>query len=232
MIEHRPKSELGGGDFGWLKALHHFHIGGFGNPAHRALGNLYVWNDDTLAPGAGFPMHSHRDVEIVTYVREGYVSHSDSLGSRGRTAAGDVQVMSAGAGIEHAEVGAPDQRTSVFQIWLRPRQRGGEPRWGSKPFPKSNRAGRFVVLASGFSEDTEALMIRADARVLGATLMAGQRLTYNLDPGRKAYLVPTSGKITIGGAVIEARDGAAVREETALHLEALADTEVVMVESV
>ena len=231
MIEHRPVSELGGGDLGWLQALHHFHVGGHGNPAHKALGNLYVWNDDDIAPGTGFPAHAHRDVEIITYVREGYVSHRDNLGNEGRTEAGDVQVMSAGTGIEHAEVGAPDQRTKIFQIWLHPRVRGGKPRWGTKPFPKSDRAGRFVVLASGFAEDTDALVIDADARVLGATMMAGQSLTYDLTPGRKAYLVATSGRITLNGVALEARDGAAVRDELTIHVTALADTEIVLVDA-
>ena len=232
MIEHRPVSELGGGDLGWLKALHHFHIGGHGNPAHKALGNLHVLNDDDIAPGAGFPPHAHRDVEIITYVREGYVSHRDSLGNEGRTDAGDVQVMSAGTGIQHGEVAAPDQRTKIFQIWLHPRKRGGEPRWGTKPFPKSDRAGRFVVLASGFAEDTDALHIRADARVLGATLTRGQSLTYDLAPGRKGYLVATSGRVTLNEVSLEARDGAAIRDERALHIAALADTEIMLVDAV
>ena len=232
MIEHRPVSDLGGGNLGWLKALHHFYVGGHGNPAHKALGNLYVWNDDDLAPGTGFPPHAHRDVEIITYVREGYVSHRDSLGNEGRTDAGDVQVMSAGTGIQHGEVAAPNQRTKVFQIWLHPRERGGEPRWGTKPFPKSDRAGRFVVLASGFAEDTDALLIRADARVLGATFTMGQSLTYDLAPGRKGYLVPTSGRVTLNDVSLEARDGAAIRDERAFRIVALADTEIVLVDAV
>ena len=232
MIEHRPVAELGGGDFGWLRARHHFHIGNHGNPAHKPLGNLYVWNDDDLAPNSGFPAHSHRDVEIITYVREGYVLHRDSLGNDGRTTAGDVQVMSAGTGIEHAERAAPDQRTKVFQIWLHPRARGGKPRWDTKPFPKHDRAGRLVVLASGFAEDTDALVIGADARVLGATLTAGQCLSYDMAAGREAYLVATSGRITLNDLPLQARDGAAVREERTLRIEALADTEIVLVDAV
>lgn len=232
MIEHRPISKLGGGDLGWLKALHHFHVGEWGNPAHKALGNLYVWNDDELAPGTGFPPHSHRDVEIITYVREGYVSHRDSLGNEGRTEAGNVQVMSAGTGIEHAEVGAFDQQTKIFQIWLRPRARGGKPVWGTKAFPQRERAGHFLVLASGFVEDTDALVIRADARVLGATLTAGQTITHDIAPGRKAYLVATGGRITLNQVAMEARDGAAVWEERALRITALADTEIVLVDAV
>ena len=229
MIEHRPVAELGGGDLGWLKTLHHFHVGAHGNPAHRPLGNLYVWNDDDLAPGTGFPAHGHRDVEIITYVREGYVSHEDSVGGEGRIEAGDVQVMSAGTGIVHAETASPDRRTKVFQIWLNPRSPGGEPRWGTRPFPKSDRAGRFVVLASGFAGDTNALMIRADARVLGATLSAGTSLTHDLESDQKVYLVATSGKIAVNGVALEARDGAAVQAERAVRIEAIEDTEIVMV---
>ena len=232
MLEHRPVAELGGGDLGWLKALHHFHIGAHGNPDHKALGNLYVWNDDEFSPGTGFPAHPHRDVEIITYVREGYVSHRDSLGNEGRTEAGDVQVMSAGVGIQHAEVGAPDQLTKVFQIWLRPRSAGGEPRWGTKPFPKTDRAGRFVTLASGFEDDADALRIRADARVLGATMAAGQTLRYKLAPGRKAYLVATHGRITVNGKLIEARDGLAIAHENSVRIEARDDTEIVMADVV
>jgi redox-sensitive bicupin YhaK (pirin superfamily) len=230
MIEHRPKATLGGGDLGWLKALHHFAVGSHGNPAHKALGDLIVWNDDEIVPGAGFPAHGHADVEIITYVREGTVSHRDSLGNAGQTDAGDVQVMSAGTGISHAEVNSHHAPTKVFQIWIRPREKGGAPRWGTKPFPKGDRAGRFVALASGFPDDTEALSIRADARVLGATLAAGQTLTYELGTGRKAYLVPALGKIRLNQVVVETRDGAAARDERALHIEALADTEIVLVD--
>lgn len=228
MIEHRPLGELGGGDYGWLKALHHFHIGSQGNPAHQPLGNLYVWNDDDLAPGTGFPAHSHRDVEIITYVREGAVLHRDSTGGIGRIEAGDVQVMSAGTGIEHAETSAPDQRTKIFQIWLAPRERGGKPHWGTRSFPKGERAGRLVVLASGFEDDQDAIPIRAAARVLGATLAAGDVITHELAQGRMAYLVPTHGRVSVNGTIVEARDGVAVRDETVIRIQAIADTEIVL----
>ena len=130
MIEHRRKAQLGGGDFGWLKALYHFTIGAHGNPAHKPIGNLYVWNDDEMAPGTGFPLHPHADVEIITYVREGIVSHRDSLGHTGQTKAGDVQVMSAGTGIRHTEANAHAVPTKIFQIWIGPREKGGTPIWG------------------------------------------------------------------------------------------------------
>jgi redox-sensitive bicupin YhaK (pirin superfamily) len=187
-----------------------------------------VWNDDDLAPLTGFPAHSHRDVEIVTYVREGHVSYKDSAGGAGQIDAGGVQVLSAGTGIEHAEVSAPGQRTKVFQIWLLPRERGGMPRCETKLFPKAALAGRLVALASGFKEDRDALPIRADARILAATLAAGDTVTYALRNGHKAYLVPTNGPISVNGTIVEARSGVAVRDETVVEICAIADTEIVL----
>jgi redox-sensitive bicupin YhaK (pirin superfamily) len=232
MIEHRPSAKLGGGDLGWLKALHHFAIGVHGNPNHKPVGNLYVWNDDEIAPGTGFPFHPHADVEIITYVREGTVSHRDSIGNSGQTHAGDVQVISAGTGIRHAEENAHDIPTKLFQIWIHPRGRGGKPNWGTKPFPKSDRAGRFVVLASGFSEDVDALPIRADARVSGATLRKGTQISYPLTSGRQAYLVPARGRLKVNGIEIQARDGAAIAEEATVDITAFEDAELVVVETI
>jgi hypothetical protein len=134
-------------------------------------GALVVWNDDEIAPGTGFGQHTHADMEIVTYVRQGVVTHEDSTGNLGRTVAGDVQVMSAGSGISHSEHNHGEDPLKLFQIWLLPRRRGGAPRWDSRRFPKADRAGRLIALASGNPKDTEALQIRADARVMGATLL-------------------------------------------------------------
>lgn len=231
MIEHRPGTQLGGSDFGWLKASHHFAIGAHGNPAHRPIGNLYVWNDDEIAPGSGFPFHPHANVEIVTYVREGIITHRDNCGNRGETHAGDVQVMSAGTGIRHTEVNVHAVPTRIFQIWLNPREKNGPPRWGSRPFPKADRAGRLVVLASGFPEDTDSLAIRADARVMGATLPHESKITYPLIPGRKVYLVPAHGRVMVNGIEIEARDGAALFDESVVDITALENAELVLVET-
>lgn len=233
MIQHRPINELGGGDFGWLKARHHFAVGGsHDNPAHTALGNLIVWNDDQIQPGAGFPEHGHKSVEIITYVRQGIVAHTDSLGNCGETRAGDVQVMSAGTGIRHSESGASEQPTRLFQIWILPREKGGVPRWGTKPFPKLDRAGRFVVLASGFADDAEALVIRADARVLGATLVAGQTLSYALAQERKAYLVAAEGRIKVNNIGLEPGDGVAIQGEPTLLIEATDNAEIILADVV
>ncbi|MFP5455373.1 MAG: pirin family protein, partial [Alphaproteobacteria bacterium] len=173
----------------------------------------------------------HSDMEIITYVREGAISHQDNLGNRGRTEAGDVQVMSAGSGIQHSEYNLEDVTTRIFQIWIQPSQRGGQPSWGAKPFPKDDRAGQFVTLASGIAGDEDALPIRADARVVGATLRAGETADYPLGAGRFAYLVPATGAIEIDGERIDARDGAAIRDLDVVRITALEDSEVVLVDA-
>jgi quercetin 2,3-dioxygenase len=232
MIEHRARATLGGRDYGWLKALHHFAIGNHGNPIHKRIGNLYVWNDDEIAPGGGFPFHAHADVEIITYVRAGVVSHRDDLGNSGQTRAGDVQVMSAGTGVRHQELNAHAVPTKIFQIWIEPRQSGGTPAWGTRPFPKSHRADRFAVLASGFPEANDALPIRADARVLGATLRHGKAITHSLTRLTEAYLVPSLGRVAVNGREIKAGDGLAISAEPVIEIAALEDAELVLVETI
>jgi redox-sensitive bicupin YhaK (pirin superfamily) len=231
MIEHRPFATLGGEKLDWLDTHHHFSFAHYRDPARMNWGALRVWNDDEIAPGTGFPPHPHADMEIITYVRRGAISHEDSLGNKGRTTAGDVQVMSAGSGIRHAEYNREAEPSLIFQIWIIPTETGGAPSWGTRPFPHSDRSGRLVVLASGDRADAEALPIRADARVLGATLRAGETIDYALKPGRHAYLVPASGALTVNGVRIEARDGAAVRDEETIRLAALADTDLVLVDA-
>jgi quercetin 2,3-dioxygenase len=230
MIERRPFSELGHADHGWLNARHHFSFANWYDPARMGWGSLRVWNDDEIAPKSGFPPHPHSDMEIITYVRSGAITHQDSLGNRGRTGAGDVQVMSAGTGIRHAEYNLEDETTRIFQIWIEPTARGEAPTWGAKPFPKGDRSGRFVTLASGF-DDPDALKIRTDARVLGATLKAGEETIYTPDPTRHLYLVPASGKIVVNGVDLAARDGAAVTGETELRISASEDAEIVLVDA-
>jgi redox-sensitive bicupin YhaK (pirin superfamily) len=231
VIERRPFHKLGGEDHGWLKAKHHFSFADYHDASRMGWGSLRVWNDDEIAPKTGFPPHPHANMEIITYVREGAVTHKDSLGNEGRTEAGDVQVMSAGSGIRHAEYNLEPGTTRIFQIWIMPRQKGGSPAWGAQPFPKADRSGHFVTLASGFAEDTDALPIRADARVLGATLKAGETAIYPLGKERHGYLVPASGAIEIDGVRIDARDGAAIRDADVVTVKALADSELVLVDT-
>jgi hypothetical protein len=230
MIEHRPLESLGGANHGWLNAKHHFSFAGYHDPKRMGWGALRVWNDDEIASETGFPAHPHADMEIITYVREGAITHQDSLGNKGRTAAGDVQVMSAGTGVRHSEYNLEPETTRLFQIWIEPTARGRSPRWDTKPFPKHDRSGRFIPLASGFAEDAEALPIGADARVLGATLKRGETAEYRLPKGRRAYLVAALGAVEVNGVRLGERDGAAVQDESALRLTAIDDAEIVLVD--
>lgn len=231
MIELRPFDSLGHANHGWLDAHHHFSFARYYDPAREGWGRLLVWNDDTIAAKAGFPPHPHRDMEIITYVRKGAITHQDSVGNTGRTEAGDVQVMSAGTGIVHSEYNLEPEATQIFQIWIETDAPGAEPSWGAKPFPKGERAGRLVPLASGFAEDAEALRINAEARVLGATLRAGETAEYVLDRGRHAYLVPALGAVEVNGQRAGARDGLAIRDEERLIITALEDAEIVLVDA-
>ncbi|HEV2302103.1 MAG TPA: pirin family protein [Stellaceae bacterium] len=231
MIELRPFAELGGADHGWLKARHHFSFAEYYDAERMGWGRLRVWNDDEIAAGSGFPLHPHADMEIVTYVRDGAITHRDSAGNSGRTEAGDVQVMSAGSGIRHSEYNLEGKTSRIFQIWIEPTTRGGPPSWGAKPFPKADRSGRFVTLASGFPADEGALPIRTDARVLGATIRAGERVTLDLDPRRHAYLVPATGAVEVGGVRVAARDGAAITALPSVEIVGIEDAEVVLVDA-
>ncbi|USI71682.1 pirin family protein [Sphingomonas morindae] len=231
MIDVRPFASLGGANHGWLDAHHHFSFAGYHDPARMSWGSLRVWNDDVIAPKSGFPPHPHRDMEIITYVRSGAITHQDNLGNSGRTVAGDVQVMSAGTGIAHAEYNLEDEPTTIFQIWILPDRAGEAPSWGSKPFPKDDRAGQFVTLASGLDGDADALPIRTQARVVGATIKAGETLDYALGAGRRAYLVPATGAIEIDGATARARDGVAIADVETIRITALEDSEVVLVDA-
>jgi redox-sensitive bicupin YhaK (pirin superfamily) len=231
MIEVRAFKGLGGADHGWLKAKHHFSFGGYYDPERMGWGSIRGWNDDEIAPHTGFPPHPHANMEIITYVRDGAITHEDSLGNKGRTEAGDVQVMSAGSGIRHAEFNREPETTRLFQIWIEPEREGGTPSWGAKPFPKGDRSGSFVVLASGFNADADALPIRAEARVLGATLKAGESTEYALGRGRHLYLVPAEGDVEVNGVTLNARDGAAIADEAVVKIKALSDSEIVLVDA-
>jgi quercetin 2,3-dioxygenase len=229
MIDIRKFDSLGHADHGWLDAHHHFSFASYHDPNRMGWGRIRVWNDDRIGPRSGFPPHPHRDMEIVTYVRTGAITHQDSMGNKGRTAAGDVQVMSAGSGVVHAEYNLEDEPTTLFQIWIETDRPSVTPSWGAMPFPKETREGAFQLLASG-EHNEAALTINADARVLGATLSAGQSIAIDAAPQRHLYLV-TSGKIRVNGLPAEPRDGVAITEETRIEIEADENSELVLVDA-
>ena len=229
MIDIRPFESLGHADHGWLDARHHFSFANYHDPARMGWGAIRVWNDDRIAAKSGFPPHPHRDMEIITYVRTGAITHQDSMGNKGRTAAGDVQVMSAGTGVTHAEYNLEDEETTLFQIWIETDRPGAQPGWGAMPFPKDSREGSFQLLASGNAGDG-ALTINSDARILGATARPGDTLTYEPDPARHVYLVP-SGKVRVNGREADRRDGIAITGESKVTIEAGEDVELVLVDA-
>ena len=229
MIDLRPFSSLGHANHGWLDAHHHFSFANYHDPRRMGWGRIRVWNVDTIGAKNGFPPHPHRDMEIVTYVRTGAITHQDSMGNKGRTAAGDVQVMSAGTGVVHAEYNLEDEQTTLFQIWIETDRPAAAPSWGAMPFPKESRNGVFQLLASG-DEGDGALTINADARILGATVKAGESITIDAEPDRHLYLVP-SGRVSVNGIEANARDGVAITGESRVEIKAKDDSELVLVDA-
>lgn len=237
-IDVRRFATLGGFRNDWLNARHHFSFGNYYDASRMGVGRLRVWNDDEIAPGTGFDAHPHRDMEIITFVRDGAISHRDNLGNQGRTEAGDVQVMSAGTGIVHAEYNLEKEPTRIFQIWIEPDIRGAKPSWGARSFPKATERAGFTILASGRPADgfgatadqVEALSINADAAVAAATIASGQTATWELARGRKAYLVPARGRIAVNGVAVGTRDGVAIEVEGTIEVAATEDAEIVLVD--
>ena len=232
MMHVRRSSDRGYADHGWLKTYHSFSFANYHDPRFMGWGNLLVINEDRIAPGTGFGTHGHRDMEIISYVVSGELAHKDSMGNEGRTEAGDVQVMSAGTGVVHAEYNLEPGVTTLFQIWIMPDRTGLPPSWGAKKFPKEKREAAFEVLASGRPADASsgALTINVDGAVMAATLAAGQSLTQPLAAGRAAYLVLARGAAKVNGVAARARDGLAIRAEDAITITASEDAELVMVE--
>jgi len=229
VIDIRPFESLGGANHGWLNAKHHFSFSNYYDPSRMGWGVLRVWNDDRIKPRTGFPPHPHRDMEIITFVREGAITHRDHLNNQGRTAAGDVQVMSAGRGIQHEEWNLEGEDTTLFQIWIETRKQGIRPRWEQAEFPKDDRKGQLVQLASGKPDaPAEALYIEQDAAILGANLEKGQEVTYALPGGRLGYLVPSKGIVTVNGVLVPERAGAAIRDVENLVIHAEEDAEIIL----
>lgn len=231
MIDVRAMAKLGGHKLDWLESRFHFSFADYYDPERMGFGPLRVWNDDIIQPGTGFPMHPHRDMEIITYVRHGAISHEDSLGNKGRTEAGDIQVMWAGTGIIHSEFNLDDDDpTTLFQIWIEPAELGIAPGWDARQFPKGTGTGKLTVLASGRAGDEGALRIHQDAALLCATLGKGETATHHLGADRRAYLVPARGNITVNGVPANERDGIAVSDEDRIVIQAQDECEIVLVD--
>lgn len=230
MFTVRRFDDLGNMQHSWLNAHYHFSFANYVDPRHMGLGPLRVINDDIVRAGGGFDMHPHQDMEIITYVREGAITHTDNLGNKGRTAAGEIQVMSAGTGIVHAEHNLESEDTRLYQIWVHPRQRGIRPRWEQREFPSHANDNGLPVLASGLPEHEGqgALVIHADAAIYGGRLRKGQDLKQALKGG--AYLLVSSGSVESNGYLLKAGDGVSITDMPTLELTASDDAELVLID--
>ena len=228
MLDIQRYDQLGTADHGWLNAHFHVSFASYYNPKRMGFGPLRVINDDIVQAGGGFPPHPHHDMEIITYVREGAITHEDSLGNKGKTAAGDIQVMSAGSGITHAEWNEEKVATNLYQIWIQPRSKNATPRWEARKFPKTE--GALHLLASGRDADAEkgALWIDQDATIWGGVLKAGQ--TWKQALTGPAYLLVSTGEVTVAGQSLKKGDGVAVTDLKELQVLAIVASELVLID--
>lgn len=228
MLDIQRYEQLGSLKIDWLEAHYHFSFANYHNPNRMGLGPLRVINDDIVRAGGGFAPHPHRDMEIITYVRQGAISHEDSLGNKGKTAAGDIQVMSAGSGITHSEWNEEPIDTRLYQIWIESRDKGTPPRWEAKKFPKAE--GALHLLASGQAGDDAkgALWINSDATIWGGVLTSGQEWTHPL--AGAGYLLVSTGEVTIAGETLKKGDGVAITAMPALSITARAASELVLID--
>jgi redox-sensitive bicupin YhaK (pirin superfamily) len=232
MIEIRPFAQLCWFRNDWLNAHYHFSFARYHDPRRMGLGRLLVWNDDEIAPHRGFAPHPHENMEIITYVRAGAITHQDSLGNRGVIQAGDIQVMHAGSGIVHSEMNAGDIPAQLFQIWILPDALSVSPSWAMRQFPRASGQG-LQVLASGrpVHAGSGALPLYADAVLRVGRLAPGETVRCPLGAERVAYLVPPVGEITVNGQHAAARDGVAIAGEVEFTITALTAAEIVLVEA-
>ncbi|MBY0355804.1 MAG: pirin family protein [Rickettsiales bacterium] len=230
MIVHYPYANLGHADHGWLDARHHFSFSSYYDPSRTGFGALLVVNDDRIAAGRGFGTHPHDNMEIITYVRQGAITHKDSLGNEGRTRAGDVQVMSAGTGVLHSEHNHEREETTLYQIWILPNQQSVTPRWEAKEFPKTLSTDALEVLVSGMArhKDAKALFIHQDAAIYGGLLSAGSTIQQPIV--HQAYVLASHGSFTLNGVMLHQGDGAEISEESVVNITALQDAEILIID--
>ncbi|MCR4368359.1 MAG: pirin family protein [archaeon] len=226
-----PSNSRGSADYGWLKTNYSFSFADYNNPERMGFGALRVLNDDTIAGAGGFDAHSHDNMEIVTIVLEGSLKHSDSMGNSGVIPAGDVQKMSAGTGVVHSEKNASQKEpVKLLQAWVYPRESGLDPSYGQKSFRDVQKKNTLVTLVSGFGE-ADALQMNSDARFLLGKLGKGAKVSHQMhSEGQGAYVFVISGKIRVAGKELEKRDAAGIYETKKIEIEALSDSQVLVIE--
>lgn len=229
MLTKIPYMSLGTFKNDWLDAHYHFSFAEYHDTARMGLGPLRVINDDIVQPGTGFGMHPHHDMEILTYVRQGAITHKDSLGNVGRTGAGEIQIMSAGTGILHAEYNLESENTRLYQIWIKPAERGITPRWEHHPFPTAPVTDGLRLLASGRPQDgADIPHIHQHAALFGGRVEAGVDITHTLEDA--GYLLVSEGEVEVNGERLSAGDGASLTGAPTIQIKALQDAELVLIE--
>ena len=228
MINVRRAGERGHFNFGWLDTYHTFSFGEYYDPRHMGFRTLRVINEDFVAPGAGFPTHGHRDMEIVTYVLEGGLAHRDSMGNGSTIRPGDVQRMSAGTGVRHSEFNhSEDERVHLLQIWILPAETGTEPGYEEKKFEDEEKRNRLRVVASPDGRDGS-VTIHQDAEIYVAQLEDGREVAHELRPGRHAWLQVARGAVELNGQRLEQGDGAAASDEGRIAIVGRGPAEVLL----
>lgn len=222
MLTLRKSDARGQADFGWLKARHSFSFGHYHDPSHMGFRDLRVINEDRVAKGGGFPTHGHRDMEIITYVLEGALEHRDSMGNGEVIRPGEVQVMSAGTGVQHSEFNHAPSQTHLLQIWIMPDADGHPPRYEQKVFADEEKANQLRLVVSPDGRDGS-LWIHQDALIYAATLTPGAALSYELASDRHAWVQVTRGAVNVNGTDMGAGDGAAISREALVSLKGIGD---------
>jgi redox-sensitive bicupin YhaK (pirin superfamily) len=234
MIKHYSYKSLGVGNHGWLKSKFHFSFANYYNPTRMGLGKLRVINDDWIAPKTGFPLHPHKNMEIISILRTGTITHEDNVGNKGVTQAGEVQVMSAGTGIYHSEYNHSEEPLTLFQIWIETNKLNVKPRWETKKFP-SQQSSKLTLLASGYAEDkNDALYINQEARIYGGKLAKGT--VFDHDIHHQAYILASNGMFKLedntNNITMNKGDGAEITQENSVRLRALTDCEIIIIDGV
>ena len=234
MIKHFPFQQLGKASHGWLKTHHHFSFAHYYNPRRMGFGSLRVINDDWIAPHTGFSEHPHKNMEIISFVRSGAISHQDSKGNQGVTAAGEVQVMSAGKGIWHSEYNRTNQPTTMFQIWLEPNKHNVAPRWDSMKFPQKMHQSILPLIVSGYAEDRQkALFIQQQARIYAGKITQGSEIAHQIS--HQAYVIASQGSFTLAGGKqtvnMSKGDGAEIIQTQLITINALDNSEIIIIDT-
>lgn len=233
MIKHIPYQELGKADHGWLRSNHHFSFAHYYNAQRMGFGKLRVVNDDWVAPGTGFPSHPHRNMEIISFVRTGAISHQDSEGNKGITRAGEVQVMSAGTGISHSEYNLSKEALTFYQIWIEPNKLNVNPRWETQVYSLESYEDSLPLLVSGFEEDKcQALFIHQAARIYGGKVSKNKTIKQHIN--QQAYVLVSHGSVDLiegnNQVTLQQGDGAEVTDLNNLTIVTNSEAEIIVID--